>query len=213
MKHIQILIVVLLTSTTLAAQPFIDEILAFKKQDSISFPTKGETLFVGSSSFRLWKDMQQYFPKHAIINRGFGGSSLEDVIRYADQIIFPYAPKQIVIYGGENDIAGGITPEKVSERFTNLVTIIRNKLPDSRLIYVAAKPSPSREKFQPAMIAANNRIKDQISRLNNAVFVDIYSLMLTADGKMRPELFGQDMLHMNSKGYEIWAQAIEAVLD
>lgn len=198
---------------TLAAQPFVEEIRNFQKQDSVSFPKKNETLFVGSSSFRLWQDIHRSFPKHTIINRGFGGSTLADVIHYADQIIIPYEPKQIVIYAGENDVAAGTTPERVSERFTNLVTIIRNKLPDAKIIYVAAKPSPSRAKFQAAMISANNRIRDQISRMNRASFVDVYTLMLTADGKMRPELFGPDMLHMNEKGYSIWSKAIAAELE
>lgn len=198
---------------TLAAQPFIDEIRNFQKQDSISFPKQKETLFVGSSSFRMWRNVQLAFPDHTIINRGFGGSTLADVIHYADQIIFPYQPKQIVIYAGENDVAGGISPEQVSERFTNLVTLIRNKLPDAKIIYVAAKPSPSREKFQAAMISANNRIRDQISRLSHAAFVDVYALMLNANGKMRPELFGSDMLHMNEQGYAIWTAAIEAELE
>jgi lysophospholipase L1-like esterase len=198
---------------TAFAQPFIEDIRDFQKQDSISFPKKNETLFVGSSSFRLWKDVGQYFPKHVIINRGFGGSTLPDVIRYFSQIILPYEPKQIVIYAGENDVAGGATPEQVSERFTNLITMVRSKLPDARIIYVAMKPSPSREKFQAAMISANNRIRDHISRMSNAAFVDIYTLMLTPDGKMRPELFGRDMLHMNEKGYAIWSTAIEAELE
>ncbi len=88
---------------------FWEEIQIFKKQDSIHFPTKHAILFVGSSSFTKWTDVQNYFPKYKIINRGFGGSSLSDVIRYADDIIFPYHPKQVVIYCGENDLAASDT--------------------------------------------------------------------------------------------------------
>jgi lysophospholipase L1-like esterase len=101
------------------AQPFANEIAAFKKQDSISFPPSHAILFVGSSSFRKWTDVQDYFPGYKIINRGFGGSTLPDVIRYADEIIFPYQPKQIVIYCGENDVASAdsITGSIVFQRF------------------------------------------------------------------------------------------------
>jgi lysophospholipase L1-like esterase len=211
--RIKITCSLLLVCFSLAAQPYVEEIRNFHKLDSISFPKKNETLFVGSSSFRLWKDIHLAFPKQAIINRGFGGSTLADVIRYAHQIIIPYEPKQIVIYAGENDVAGGATPEQVSERFTNLITIIRNNLPDAKIIYVAAKPSPSRANFQAAMISANNRIRDQISRMSNAAFVDVYALMLTPDKKMRPELYSTDMLHMNEKGYAIWSKAIESELE
>ena len=87
------------------AQQFAKEIAAFKHQDSIQVPTKNAILFVGSSSFTKWKDVSNYFPKHSIINRGFGGSTLPDVITYEQEVIFKYRPKQIVIYCGENDVA------------------------------------------------------------------------------------------------------------
>src|SRR5690349_14110968 len=85
--------------------PFWEDIQAFKKQDSTHFPGTGKILFVGSSSFTFWKDVQDYFPGHPIINRGFGGSSIPDVIRYRQDVIFKYKPKQVVIYCGENDFA------------------------------------------------------------------------------------------------------------
>ncbi len=116
---------------TLKAQPFYDDIQAFKKQDSIAAPPKHAILFVGSSSFTNWKDVQNYFPHFTIVNRGFGGSSISDVIRYADDIIFPYQPKQIVIYCGENDLAGAdtVTGKMVYQRFVQLFNLIRNKMP------------------------------------------------------------------------------------
>ena len=89
--------------------PFYNDIRAFKKQDSIQPPPRHAILFVGSSSFTRWTDVQDYFPKHRIINRGFGGSTLQDVIRYAGDIITAYHPKQVVIYCGENDLAASDT--------------------------------------------------------------------------------------------------------
>ena len=111
--------------------PFWEDIQNFKKQDSIHFPPKNAILFVGSSSFTKWTDVQNYFPGYKIINRGFGGSSLPDVIRYADDIIFPYHPKQIVIYCGENDLAASdtATAQIVFNRFKELFALIRKKLP------------------------------------------------------------------------------------
>ena len=117
----------LLYSFTVKAQPFAADIAAFQIQDAASFPAKQSILFVGSSSFTKWKDVQSYFPGYPIINRGFGGSSLPDVIRYADQIIFSYEPKQIVIYCGENDFAASdtVTAEMVVDRFETLFNLIR----------------------------------------------------------------------------------------
>ncbi|MEO8117245.1 MAG: G-D-S-L family lipolytic protein, partial [Bacteroidota bacterium] len=113
-----------------AQQPaFYDEIQAFKKQDSIKPPPQHAILFVGSSSFRKWTDVQSYFPKYTIINRGFGGSSLPDVIYYANDIIFPYHPKEIVIYCGENDFAASdtVSAKTVVNRFKTLYGMIRVK--------------------------------------------------------------------------------------
>src|SRR5205085_12445340 len=99
----------LLFANVLTAQqktPFWDDIQAFKKQDSIQPPPQHAILFVGSSSFTKWTDVQGYFPNYTIINRGFGGSALPDLIRYENDVIFKYDPKEIVMYCGENDIAG-----------------------------------------------------------------------------------------------------------
>ena len=88
---------------------FYNDIQNFKKQDSIQSPPQHAILFVGSSSFTKWTDVQDYFPGTTIINRGFGGSSLPDVIRYAKDIIFPYNPIQVVVYCGDNDFASSDT--------------------------------------------------------------------------------------------------------
>ena len=103
MFKITLLIAITLFAVSAQAQPFADEIANFKKKDTASFPPANAILFVGSSSFRKWVDIATYFPNYTIINRGFGGSALPDVIRYEQDIIFPYHPKQIVIYCGEND--------------------------------------------------------------------------------------------------------------
>src|SRR4051795_2499220 len=112
MKKVKIILFLLLFANVLTAQqktPFWDDIQAFKKQDSIQMPPQHAILFVGSSSFTKWTDVQNYFPDYQIINRGFGGSSLPDIIRYVDDIIFPYYPKEIVIYCGDNDLAASDT--------------------------------------------------------------------------------------------------------
>ncbi|MBK7290262.1 MAG: G-D-S-L family lipolytic protein [Chitinophagaceae bacterium] len=200
--------------TDVGAQPFSNEIATFKKQDAVSFPEKQEILFVGSSSFRMWKDVQTAFPNHTIINRGFGGSSLPDVIRYADEIIFPYQPKQIVIYCGENDIASSdtVTGEMTRDRFKILFEMIRNKLPDVPVVFVSIKPSPSRWTMQDRMITANKLIKKYLKKQKDTKYVGVWKPMLGKDGKPLPDIFLKDNLHMNAKGYAIWQKLIEPYL-
>jgi lysophospholipase L1-like esterase len=196
------------------AQSFYEDIQAFKKQDSINFPPKQAILFVGSSSFTNWKDVQNYFPQFTIVNRGFGGSSISDVIRYADDIIFPYQPKQIVIYCGENDLAGAdtVTGKMVYQRFVDLFTLIRNKMPAVPVIFISLKPSPSRWQLKDKMIAANELIKKYLSKKKKTSFIDVYHKMLGADGTPVKEIFIEDNLHMNAKGYAIWQKIIAPYL-
>ena len=194
--------------------PFYDEIQQFKRLDSAHFPPKNAILFVGSSSIRKWQDVQEYFPDVKVINRGFGGSELSDAIRYANDIIIPYHPRQIVIYSGENDLAYSdtITPAIVLRRFETLFTIIRSALPMVPIVYISIKPSPSRQKLMPEMVEANRLIKNYLQSKKKAVFVDVYHKMLTANGKPMPDIFVEDNLHMNAKGYHIWQKAIRPYL-
>src|SRR5690349_4784090 len=81
-----------------SAPPFWKEIVDFKKADSAQLPLSRPIVFVGSSSFTKWTDIKEYFPGYPILNRGFGGSTLPDVIRYCYDVILPYRPKQVFIY-------------------------------------------------------------------------------------------------------------------
>jgi lysophospholipase L1-like esterase len=200
----------------IAAQPpFWNEIAEFKRRDSIQRPPANAILFVGSSSFRKWTNVQDYFPGYTIINRGFGGSSLDDVIRYAPAIIYPYHPKQVIIYCGDNDLASGkkMTGKKVYKKFVRLYDMIRKRLGNVDIVFVSIKPSPSRESLMPEMEQANDLIRNFIAQRAHAAFVDVYHLMLTPEGRPIDNLFVGDKLHMNEKGYKIWQQAILPYLD
>lgn len=212
MRYLIILFCFLLHSCLALGQhtPFWAEIQAFKAQDSIQMPAQQQILFVGSSSFTYWKDVQSYFPSFPIVNRGFGGSSLPDVIRYEKEVIFKYRPKQIVIYCGENDLAGDstVTGQIVFERFQTLFKDIRTSLPNVPVVYVSMKPSPSRAHLMGKMQEGNTLIKTYLSQQKNAIFADVYHRMLNTDGQPEVSLFLGDMLHMNAKGYKIWQDVL-----
>ena len=218
MKRINIIAVLLLSCNLLFAQdttlPYYKEINDFKKLDSVRFPPKHAILFVGSSSFTKWKDVQDYFPKYTIINRGFGGSSLPDVIRYADKVIFPYKAKQVVIYCGENDLAASdtVTAQLVFQRFKQLFRIIRKNDPSVALAFVSIKPSPSRRRLWPKVEKANQLIKDYLSIKKKTTFIDMYHPMFKNNPTVMSDIFLEDSLHMNAKGYAIWQKIIQPYL-
>ena len=188
-----------------ACPPFWNEIEAFKKADSAQLPPKNAILFVGSSSFTKWTDVQEYFPGYSIINRGFGGSQLTDVIRYAYEVIFPYAPKQVVVYCGENDLASPATSAaEVVLRFKTLFGMIRQNLPNATINFISLKPSPSRQNRFAEFEKANRQIRAFLKTEKNAAFIDVYSAMLDANGNPKAEIFLGDRLHMKPEGYRIW---------
>jgi lysophospholipase L1-like esterase len=206
---------VLAVNAATAQQPaYWNDIAAFKKQDSAAFPGTGKILFVGSSSFTKWTDVQNYFPAYPIINRGFGGSTLVDVIRYENEAIFPYRPKQIVIYCGENDVANDstVTGKILFERFKQLFTDIRKNLPGVSLAYISIKPSPSRWHMRSRTIEGNRLIEKFLKKKKHTSFISVWNEMLGADGQPREELFVKDRLHMTADGYKIWQRLIEPYL-
>ncbi len=209
------LVFLLLLTTVAHAQNKWEAIIRdFEKQDRQTPPPKAPILFVGSSSFAFWTDVQQYFPEKPILNRGFGGSELSDVLAYADRVIVAYKPRQIVIYAGENDLAiGGKNAAEVCRLFGQLFGKIRKAQPGVPVAYVAVKPSPSRWKLKPEMDKTNRLIRGYLARRRNTAFVNVVPVMLDpATGRPKPGLFKPDSLHMNAEGYRLWAELLRPVL-
>ncbi len=188
--------------------PFWNDIQQFKKMDSTLMPPKGKILMIGSSSFTYWKDVGYYLQGYPMINRGFGGSSLPDLIRYFNNIVTPYKPRQILIYCGENDLGPTVTADTVVERFKTLFQMIRKQDKNVKITYVSMKPSPSRANLMDKMSDGNEKIKNWLQNENRTSFVDVYHKMLLPDGKPIPDIFLKDSLHMNAKGYVIWQKEI-----
>lgn len=216
-KISKVILVFLLLSVSVQAQeklPFWKEVQSLKKIDSTKFPAASQILFIGSSSFTMWMDVQEYFPSKPILNRAFGGSTLVDLIRYRYDVIYPYQPKQIVMYCGENDFASSdtVTVEMVMERFVTLFKLIRAKYKTVPFAYVSMKPSPSRAHLMPKYEEANRQIKSYLLKQTRTAFIDVYHAMLNADGTSMTDIFKEDNLHMNAKGYAIWKKIIAPYL-
>ncbi len=213
MKNIFTIFLIAFLSFNASAQqkPFWDEIKFFRQQDSIQKPADGMLLFIGSSSFRLWKDIKEDFHNDTILNRAFGGATLVDVIHYQDDVVLKYNPKKIFIYCGENDIASSeaVTPQIVLNRFQTLYQTVRNKFPETPIIFVSIKPCILRWSMKSRMMAANELISSYLSDKKNTAFVDIWSDMLDENQEPKKDIFIGDNLHMNRKGYAIWTKALE----
>ena len=193
---------------------FWNDIEHFKEINKENPPPKGAILLIGSSSFTMWKDVSNYFPEKQLINRGFGGSSLNDLNFYSDELLKPYSPKQIIIYCGENDFAANerLTSRQVFNRYKHFYAEIRKYYPTIQVDYISIKLSQSREKLWPKFIAANSFIKKFTDKKKNADYIDITKDMNDENGRTRKDLFLEDMLHMKPNGYEIWAKEMKPFL-
>ncbi len=218
MKNALLLLSLLLATAAAAQTPqtptsYTAEFAAFDAQDKATPPPANGILFVGSSSIRLWAGLPEAFPGKPVIQRGFGGSTLSDVIRHMPRVILPYQPKQIVLYAGDNDIGqANRTARDVYGQFLTFFTVVRKQLPNTTITYIAVKPSPLRRQFMPVMVETNRMIKQYLASQRNTSFADVYTPMLDAGGQPRPNLFLADSLHMNPQGYDIWKTAIAPLL-
>lgn len=187
-------------------------IAAFEKQDEAKLPPKGAIVFVGSSSIVKW-NLANDFSDLTYIQRGFGGSQLADSVHFAPRIVTKYEPKTVVLYAGDNDLASGKTPERVAADFDAFVQVVREKLPETKIIYIAIKPSVARWKLIDKVRAANKLIAESCAKDDkHLVFLDIQPLMYGANGEPDPALFVKDGLHLSEAGYKRWADALKPLL-
>ena len=176
-------------------------------------PMQEGILFTGSSSIRFWKDPAKDLNNSSIINRGFGGSQIIDLIENFDQVILKYHPKKIVIYSGDNDIDSGKSAEIVFGDFCTLYGMIKAKLPDTKVFYIAIKPSLNRWSKVIEMKKANTMINEYLNTKTNAAFIDIFSPMIGISGKPSEKWFVEDGLHMSEEGYELWTKIVKPFLE
>lgn len=195
------------------SQKWEKAIVAFEESDKKSPPPTNATLFIGASGIARWKSLHEDFAEQTVINRGFGGSQLEDAVYYADRIVIPYKPKMIVLQSGGNDINAGKTPEQVAKDFEAFVTKVRAALPEVRIAYLGQSPSTSRWAQADKQKQMNKLITDIISKGQNMVFIDIWNDFLGPDGKPNDSLFVEDKLHHNAEGYKIRTRLVKPFLE
>lgn len=203
-----LIIALLLAPAALAFNIWEGAIMKFEAEDKAHPPATGGILFVGSSSIVFW-DLKAAFPDLPVLNRGFGGSQVSDVITFFDRVVTPYQPKTIVFYSGDNDLdVGAKTPEQVIADYKTFFTKVREKLPEAKIINFPIKPSVKRWHLYEKQKIVNAAVADYLAQDKNALNIDYTARMLKDDGTPNPELLRPDGLHMNEKGYAIWNELL-----
>ena len=192
---------------------FSKEIEAYKTSDQTHPPSKGCVLFVGSSSIRFWKTLSEDFPGYCVLNRGFGGSEISDVNYFFNDIVAPYKPQMVFLYAGDNDLADHKKPKTILKDFKKFLTKMDSVSPGVPVIYIAAKPSPSRWALKDSYEKFNSMVSKYCQSKENIFFSDIFYPMLGENGRPVPALYVEDSLHMTHKGYEIWTKKLTPFLE
>jgi|SRR6056297_434944 len=190
---------------------FEEEIEAFAGWDAKNSSPKDALLFVGSSSIRFWNTAEA-FPGYPVINRGFGGAHISDVLYYFDRVIGRFDPSLIIFYCGENDIASGLDPDKVFDDYTELLARIGQAFPDTDFLYVSIKPSNSRIEYSDEFETFNRRVESYNETKSRLHYIDLASPLTTSDGQPDDSLFVDDQLHLNEDGYLHWNEKMRKFL-
>jgi lysophospholipase L1-like esterase len=169
-------------------------------------------LFTGSSSIRMWSSLKSDFPKYNVVNMGFGGSEMADLAYYVNDIVVPLKPKKIFIYEGDNDISFGRNINEILSSADSVLLIVRESLPDAKVIFISAKPSLSRWKLKEQYEVFNNALKDWTATKKGVRFADVWTPMLDKSGSVKKDIFIEDGLHLNKKGYAIWTATLRKYL-
>jgi lysophospholipase L1-like esterase len=192
---------------------FQEEINQFKADKTDYSKSKNLILFTGSSTIRMWTSLKDDFPERNVLNRGFGGSYMSELLYYADTLILPYKPRIIFIYEGDNDLGSGQKADDILESARLLVEKIHRKLPHSTICFFSAKPSLARWNLHETFVDFNRRLEQFTRKYKRVYYLDTWTPMIGADGNVKNDLFLADGLHMNRKGYDIWKEAVNEFLD
>lgn len=211
MKIYKSILLIFLSLSTLqftSAQeiPFQEEVKNRAKEIDDAGWNKGSAVFTGSSSVRMWENLQEQFPDVAIINSAFGGSQANELLMHLNETVLRYEPSKVFIYEGDNDINAGKEVSVIMKNLDAIVTGIHDKNPATIVNLIAAKPSPSRWHHKESYLALNDLIRQYATTHDNVNIVNVWDIMLDDSGKPRADIFIEDNLHMNAKGYELWKE-------
>lgn len=169
---------------------------------------KRPIIFTGSSSVRIWRSINEDFPKHYIINRGFGGSHMSDVQYFLEDLVLADNPRQVFIYEGDNDIASGKSKEVIMEHTKDVCDRILAAIPDVEILLISPKPSVARWNLKAEYMAINKAMQEYAEMTDQVTFIDVWAPALDESGHVFTDIFLDDKLHMNDKGYDIWRSVI-----
>jgi lysophospholipase L1-like esterase len=192
------------------------DIQAFEKLDKTETYSPNAILVAGSSYIRLWTTIKQDLAPQEIIQRGFGGSNVQDMSYFVRRIVAPHPKvKAIVFYTGSNDIIGtdkDKSPQAVLDTFKTIMKIVRETHPTTPIYWIEISPNERRWKVWDKIQETNRLFKEYATQTSNLRIIEAASSLLGNDKKPVVKWFKDDKLHPNEEGYKVWAEPIRKAL-
>ena len=171
-----------------------------------------DVLFYGSSTFGIWKTLEDEFAAYKAINAGFGGSTSDEALFHYENIAKPFAPKKVVWYYGDNEPVCGYKLEESKELFTATWNRFLADFPNVKIITVATKTSPARDCYKDFVVELNAWQKETADKNDFLTYIETADIC-KKDGRYILENYLPDELHFGRKGYDILYKRIKEELD
>lgn len=157
----------------------------------------------------------QYYADRNAFNLGFSGDRTENVLwRLQNGAVDGLNPEVVVLMIGTNNTGHRQDPPDETARGIEMILKeLKTRLPDTRILLLAIFPhgeEPDHEMRQ-LNSAINQQIAD-FSDQDRVWFMNINKVFLSDNGYL-PESIMPDFLHPNEKGYRLWAEAMEPMLN
>lgn len=171
-----------------------------------------KVLFYGSSTFAIWKTLEDEFAEYNAVNAGFGGSTSDEALFHYENIAKPFAPDVLVWYFGDNEPVCGYTAEETKELFKRTWDRFTADNPDIKIITIATKTSPARDEFASFVADLNAWQRDIAAKDERITYIDTADIC-KKDGKYILENYLPDELHFSRKSYDMLFGRIKDAID
>tara|TARA_Y100000741_G_scaffold232342_1_gene177519 strand:- start:1003 stop:1647 length:645 start_codon:yes stop_codon:yes gene_type:complete len=211
MKNAILYLILIFSFSAKSQMNFKSEVNAIQEKNKHLIKTENKhVVFTGSSSIRIWENLFEIFKDSTIVNTGFGGSKASDLLYYIDELVINFNPKKVVIYEGDNDINSGQEINFIYKNILKIIERIKDKNDKIKIILISAKPSISRWHLRYKYIQLNQKYRELANKSDFIEFADTWSAMVE-NGVLKKDIFIEDGLHLNEKGYEIWEKTLKKV--
>ena len=180
---------------------------------------KIDLLFVGDSLTKCWsregRDVwTNHFEKLHSANFGISGDCTQNVLwRLQNGELDPVQPKALVLLIGTNNITEGDKPEDIAQAVRAIIQEIRNRSPGTRILLLGVLPRRELASHRDRKtIRAINSLLSRLRDGDHVTYLDFGDKLLQPDGSLTKEVT-KDFCHLTAKGYEIFAEAIQPVVE